>query len=311
MRQLSDFHHYNEEAADSELTRVERLERRVIATLLQPASLPDSERESSVAFELKHSSGVLQFARALAPKRGLDPDSAAAGALLHDIYVIEAGSYKDHAALGAPIARDYMEQVGGFREEEIVNAETLVKSHSDKHVWSDNPYSEFGKDVDVLDCFLYPGAFDYYLLHKPFSVFFHYLKRGKLMWSDLGLPAAPGHTLLDEYEPGNWMPASFSATEAGTSTSAGAGAGETPPPYAIFGDLDAPTFRAPDSPRVDRGAIVDHARGVRDQIGADGARLPILVFPALERWTPLSSTEAIADLGSDDFLQQAIAEPAN
>jgi hypothetical protein len=308
VRQLVDFHHYNDRALDSELTRVERLERRVITSLLKSTALPDCERESSVAFELKHSSGTLQFARALARKRLLNPDTAAAGALLHDIYVIEEGKYKDHAALGAPIARDYMEQVGGFTEQEIVDAEILVKAHSDKHVWSDNPYSEFGKDVDVLDCFLYPGAFDYYLLHKPFSVFFHYLKRAKCMWRDLNLPAEPIHTLLDEYEPGAWMPVSFSGDQVGSTTGAVNSSGEAPPPYAIFGDLDAPTFRAPNSPRAERRGIVDHARGVSEQIRASGVRSPILVFPALERWTPLSRPEAIKDLGGDEFLQQAFTE---
>lgn len=311
MRQLAEFHHYNEAAPDSELTRVERLERRVIATLLEPGSLPDSERESSVAFELKHSSGTLQFARALARRRSLNPDSAAAGALLHDIYVIEEGKYKDHAALGAPIARDYMEQVGGFSEEEIADAETLVKSHSDKHIWSDNPYSEFGKDVDVLDCFLYPGAFDYYLLFKPTAVFFHYLKRGKRMWSDLGLPAEPAHTILDEYEPGAWMPVSFSMGQAGSTAGATDAPAETPPPYAIFGDLDAPTYRAPSSQRVDRGAIVDHSRGVIDQVRAEGVDSPVLVFPALERWTPVTTPEAIEDLGGDELLSQPLTESAS
>ena len=103
MRQLVDFHHYNDRVPDAELTRVELLERRVVANLLKPTSLPDGERESSVAFELKHSSGALQFGRALARKRALNPGTAAAGMLLHDIYVIEEGKYKDHAALGAPI----------------------------------------------------------------------------------------------------------------------------------------------------------------------------------------------------------------
>jgi putative nucleotidyltransferase with HDIG domain len=303
VRQLVDFHHYNYAASDSELTRVERLERRVIRVLLSPTALGDDERESSVAFELKHSSGTLQFARALARKRLLNPDSAAAGALLHDIYVIEEGKYKDHAALGAPIAREYMEQVGEFNEQEIVDAETLVANHSDKHVWSDDPYGEFGKDVDVLDCFLYPGAFEFYLIHKPYPVFFHYLKRAKHMWRDLNLPEEPIHTLLDEYEPGSWMPVSFSAD--GLGSKAGAGdPREAPPPYAIFGDLDAPTFRAPSSSRVDRGEIVDHARSVVGQIRASGVRSPVLVFPALERWTPLTGHEATRDLGGEEFLQQ-------
>jgi HD domain len=310
VRRLVDFHHYNDAAPDSALNRVERLERRVIRTLLEPNALSDSARESSIAFELKHSSGVLQFARLLARGRALNPDTAAAGALLHDIYVIEEGKYENHAALGAPIARDHMEQVGGFTEQEIAEAERLVENHSDKHVWSDDPYSEFGKDVDVLDCFLYPGAFDYYLLHKPFGVFVHYLERGKRMWSDLGLPPEPIHTLLDEYEPGAWMPVSFSADQVGSGGGTTGTSAEAPPPYAIFGDLDSPSFRAPSSSRVDRGAIVAHAQRLADEIRAGGARPPILVFPALDRWTPLTSGEAIADLGGEAAGEQALTETA-
>ena len=191
MKRLSDFHHYNEHAPDSQLSRIERLERMVIRSLLSHDSLADSERESSIAFELKHSSGMLQFARALAEKRQLDPDTSAAGALLHDIYVIEHGKYKDHAKLGQPIARQYMEDAGGFKDAEICDAELLVVSHSDKHIWSDEPYAEFGKDVDVLDCFLYPGSFDYYLLHESRPVFLHYLTRGKAMWDDLAFHHDP------------------------------------------------------------------------------------------------------------------------
>ena len=309
MRRLENFHHYNAGVPDSMLTKVERLERRVVTTLIGPASLPDSERESSVAFELKHSSGVLQFARALSRKRGVDPDTAAAGALLHDIYVIEEGKYRNHASLGAPIARAYMEDVGEFSEAEIVNAERLVANHSDKHVWSGDPYEEFGKDVDVLDCFLYPGAFDYYLLHKPFAVFHHYLTRAKLMWRDLNLPPEQIHTLLDEYEPGAWMPHRFGLQDAGAPRG-GDSPEAMPPPYAIFSDLDSPIFRVPDSSRVDRGQIVAHARGVIEQIRGEGATPPVLVFPALDRWTQLATAEAIAELGDDELLRQAMAEVA-
>lgn len=306
MRQLADFHHYNARVPDSALTRLERLERRVIATLLAPRALGDDKRDSSIAFELKHSSGTMQFARALARKRSLDLDTAAAGALLHDVYVIEKGSYKNHAALGAPIARDYMDRVGGFTEQEISNAERLVANHSDKHIWSDDPYSEFGKDVDVLDCFLYPGAFDYYLLHKPYAVFVHYLKRAKRMWSDLNLPAEPIHTLLDEYEPQAWMPVEFSADQANSAPEGTDVAFDVLPPYVIFGDLDgAPNFRAPSSKRTDQRRIVDHARTVVAQIDTATRQSPILVFPALERWRPLTRPEELQDLGGDELLLHA------
>jgi hypothetical protein len=57
-------------------------------------------------------------------------------------------------------------------------------------------WQEFGKDADVLDCFLYPGAFDYYLKHKSLGVFYYYLERARSVWAEIGMPADPRFELL-------------------------------------------------------------------------------------------------------------------
>jgi len=203
VRQLRAFHHYNlvqHEISDP----VEILEERVVA-MLRTATVQDDSRDSSVAFELKHSSGVLQFGRLLAKRRQLPARAAAVGALLHDIYVVTEGRYKDHAHLGAPLAVDLMEQVGGFTAEEKRQVERIVFDHSDKHLISDDVLAEFGKDADVLDSFMYPGAFDFYLLAKPLGIFVHYLARAQRIWTQLGLPQDPALSMLDTYHEDDWL----------------------------------------------------------------------------------------------------------
>jgi hypothetical protein len=202
MQLLGDFHHYRADAIGPE-DRVALCERHIIDMLLT-SSLADEGRESSVAFELKHHHSVAQLGRILSRKRNLPLEVCTAGALLHDIHVIQYGTYADHAHLGAPLALDVLREIGGFSTDALEQVHTIVFHHSDKHVWSDDPLAEFGKDADVLDCFLYPGAFDYYLRHKSLTSFAAYLKRAQLVWAELSIPAEPRFTILDDFAPG-WL----------------------------------------------------------------------------------------------------------
>jgi hypothetical protein len=170
--------------------------------MLLTSSLPDEARESSVAFELKHHHSVAQLGRILSRKRDLPLDVCTAGALLHDIHVIQHGSYADHAHLGAPLALEILRDIGGFTGAELEQVHTIVFHHSDKHIWSADPLAEFGKDADVLDCFLYPGAFEFYLRHKSLTAFAAYLRRAKAVWSELSIPPDPHFELLDGFEAG-------------------------------------------------------------------------------------------------------------
>ena len=182
MSNLKDFHHYKGE----ELTRSEKVERKV-AQLLLTSDLLDSERESSIIWELKHSSGCVQIARILAQKRNINVEISEVAALLHDIYVIVEGRYKDHGKLGAPIAKNILEEIGGFSEEQINTITDAVAQHSEKEIYSDNPYIELVKDVDVFDCSLYKGAEGFYKLHKSEELFNEYVKRIKNVRLELGL----------------------------------------------------------------------------------------------------------------------------
>lgn len=198
MEMLREHHHYKKELIRPS-DRVARYERYVIDLLLN-SSLPDENSESSIAFELKHHSGTCQLGRILARKRGLPIDVCAVGMLLHDIYVILNGKYEDHAHLGAPIAKQIVTEIGGFNNSEIDQIAKIVYHHSEKDIYSDDPLIEFGKDADILDCFLYPDPFRDYLIHKPLELLNNYLARAKKVWHELGIIEDPAFQLLKNYK---------------------------------------------------------------------------------------------------------------
>jgi len=202
MELLQDYHHYKDDLIGTN-DRIAKLERYIIDLLLD-TNLSDEDRESSVAFELKHHHSTAQFARILARKRNLPIDICTAGAILHDIYAMTTGKYKDHAHQGTPIAEKIIDEIGGFSKEEKENILKIVYNHSDKHIWSDDLFEEFGKDVDILDCFLYPNGFGYYLKYKPLSIFNQYIIRAKRLWEDLNIPIEKSFTILDNYNE-NWF----------------------------------------------------------------------------------------------------------
>lgn len=186
MNSLKDFRHFK----GDDLTASEKVERKVVELLLT-SQLPDSGRDSSIVWELKHSAGCCQIARILAQKRNLDIEISEIASLLHDIYVIIEGKYKEHAKLGGPIAKQILEEIGGFSQEQINTITDAVAHHSEKEIYSSNPYIELVKDVDVFDCSLYQGAEGFYKIHKPENIFKEYVSRIKKVREELGLPPDP------------------------------------------------------------------------------------------------------------------------
>ena len=203
MKPLSRYHHFKFDEIPSS-DRIATLEAVIVETLLS-TDVPDSRRDSSVAWELKHQAGVAQCARILAAKRNMDLEIATAGALLHDIATIVTGVYEDHARRGEPYARGLLERAGHFTSAETEAIIRLVINHSDKHVKSNDPWIEFGKDADILDCFLYSNALEEYLLVKPLPKAYYYFQRGKSVWNEIGIPVPPTFLSLDEYSPSPWL----------------------------------------------------------------------------------------------------------
>ena len=176
----SGFHYFIHDG----MNRSEEVQALVVNALLK-SKLPQEKRESSVQFELKHSSAVTQFAKMLAQKRGVDDELAAIAAALHDIHVIVNGSYKNHAKLGAEIARNLLENSKQFSKTEIDKICDAIANHSDKHIYSNDPLIELIKDADCLDCFFYGDTvYDY---KKP-ELLKCYYKRIINIRNEFGLP---------------------------------------------------------------------------------------------------------------------------
>lgn len=179
---MKDFHHYKGE----ELNKFEKVERKVIE-LIFVSNIDDKDREDSKYFEFMHAAGCMQIGRILAQKRNLDVDVASVTCILHDIAVIKSGTYKDHAKLGAEIAKEILAEVGGFSEEEITTITNAIAHHSEKEVYSNEPHTELVKDADVFECSLYKNAKGFYKTHKPDEIFKEYENRIKKVREELGL----------------------------------------------------------------------------------------------------------------------------
>jgi uncharacterized protein len=174
------YHHFT----GDNLSRSEKVQLWVVNRLLE-SRVPDGRRESSVQWELKHSSGVIQIARLIAQKRGVDLELAEIAAALHDIHVIMEGGYGAHAERGAAIARKHLEETGQFDKAEIRKITTAIKNHSDKHEYSKDGLVELIKDADCLDCSLYgDGIYE----DKPPEQLKHYYRRIVRVRDELGLP---------------------------------------------------------------------------------------------------------------------------
>lgn len=181
----SPFKHYHHFKGNV-LTPSEKVERKIVELLLN-SKVSDINRESSIVFELKHSSECIQIARILAQKRDLDISLAEAIAALHDIWVIVNGTYKNHAILGAPIAEKILKDIGGFSLPEIKLISDAVAHHSEKDIKTNNPYVELIKDADVFACSFYKNAEEEYRLTKSKTLFQSYSNRVKKVRKELGL----------------------------------------------------------------------------------------------------------------------------
>lgn len=180
------YHHFK----GDRVTRAELIERMVTETILK-SKVADENRAWSKTFELKHSSSVSKIGRILAQKRGLDEEIASIICVLHDIYVFETGRCTDHGSKGGPIAKKMLQRTGKFSEKEISQIVKAVKNHSDKHVYSNDPYVELVKDADVFDVSLFEGVHDAYVYEKAPKTCRQYFKRIHAVRDELGLPHDP------------------------------------------------------------------------------------------------------------------------
>ena len=113
---------------------------------------PTNER-----FFYSHLHGVSNYCSLLALRRKLNVEIATITGMLHDIYPLYTGEFKDHAIKGAAYAKQLLETLDIFSDEEIQLITNAVYRHSNKRS-IDEPYDELLKDADVMyHCLYDPG----------------------------------------------------------------------------------------------------------------------------------------------------------
>jgi len=111
-----------------------------------------------------HLYSVSMFCSLLALRRGLNPELAATCGMLHDIYQVTDGIIENHAILGAEKAKQLLEDMGLYSNDEIKIIITAISTHGKKRKIHDNAYAELLKDADVLSHCLYDA--DYPVIDK-------------------------------------------------------------------------------------------------------------------------------------------------
>jgi len=99
-----------------------------------------------------HSYGVSNFCALLAAKRGADMEIAAVMGLLHDIYAVKEGTYKNHDILGAKMTEEILRSISSanaFSDKEINIISQAILNH-DARERKDGEYDEILKDADII-----------------------------------------------------------------------------------------------------------------------------------------------------------------
>ncbi len=101
-----------------------------------------------------HLYGVSQTCAILATKRKENVELATIAGMLHDIYTYATLDSLEHAHKGAVMAKELLEQLNFFSNEEIDMIYSAIYNHSDKsNVHS--AFDEILKDADVLQHVFY------------------------------------------------------------------------------------------------------------------------------------------------------------
>ena len=106
-----------------------------------------------------HLYGVAQACALLAKKREENAELAVITGMLHDIYSYAKMDSADHAHKGAVMAREILESLKLFSEEEVEMVCTAIYWHHDKELVH-NAIDEILKDADVLQHVMYNTLFE-------------------------------------------------------------------------------------------------------------------------------------------------------
>ena len=135
------------------MNRIETVRQQVDALLL---GMPDAEERRC---GYVHLYGVAQACALLAKKREENAELAVIAGMLHDIYSYANMDSEDHAHKGAVMAREILESLKLFSEEEVEMVCRAIYRHSDKELVH-NALDEILKDADVLQHVMYNPLFE-------------------------------------------------------------------------------------------------------------------------------------------------------
>lgn len=135
------------------MNRIETVRQQVDKILL---SMPDAEERRC---GYVHLYGVAQACALLAKKREENAELAVIAGMLHDISSYAQMDSTDHAHKGAVMAREILESLRIFSEEEMRAVCTAIYRHSDKAI-TQNALDEILKDADVLQHVWYNSLFE-------------------------------------------------------------------------------------------------------------------------------------------------------
>ena len=134
------------------MDRVEKVRQIVDKILL---NMTDHEQRRCAYLHLY---GVSQACALLSIKRKENVELAVIAGMLHDIYSYANMDPLDHAHKGANMARNILDSLNIFREEEKNLICTAIYNHSDKSIVH-NSLDEILKDADVMQHVLYNPLF--------------------------------------------------------------------------------------------------------------------------------------------------------
>lgn len=135
------------------MNRIEKVREHVDAVLL--AMKDTAERRCGYL----HLYGVSQACALIALKRNENAELAVIAGMLHDIYSYSAMDTKEHAHKGSIMAREILDDMKIFAENEVDMICSAIYNHSSKEV-TQSPFDEVLKDADVLQHCLYNPLFD-------------------------------------------------------------------------------------------------------------------------------------------------------
>lgn len=135
------------------MNRIEKVREVVDAILLNM----ENNEERRCAY--LHLYGVSQACALLAKKRKVNIELAIISGILHDIYSYATMDSKNHAHKGSVMAKEILESLDLFSDNEIKLVCTAIYNHSNK-LKANGELDELLKDADVMQHVLYNPLFD-------------------------------------------------------------------------------------------------------------------------------------------------------